>query len=188
MTSISRPRNTCKKVLYKYNKTMSYERIAIIGIPGSGKSTFARKLEKKIGRPVVYLDKHFWTPDWKERFPTREEWRQYANKFTESETWIIDGNYMKTMDVRIERATTIIFFDFPKWLCIWRSFKRIFNRAQPFDKPEGAKERIGWKLVKFIIDYPNKEIEQKINQYKDLKDVFIVRNNLEVKNLLNNIN
>ncbi|MFW5904155.1 MAG: AAA family ATPase [Candidatus Saliniplasma sp.] len=34
-------------------------KIAIIGSPGSGKSTFAKKLGKKLNIPVYHLDSYF---------------------------------------------------------------------------------------------------------------------------------
>jgi len=39
------------------------KRITIIGIPGSGKSTFANKFGKKLNRKIIHLDKEYWTND-----------------------------------------------------------------------------------------------------------------------------
>ena len=42
---------------------MNAKRIMIIGSPGSGKSTFARKLRDKSGLPLFYLDMIKHKPD-----------------------------------------------------------------------------------------------------------------------------
>ena len=47
------------------NSTM--EKIVIIGSPGAGKSTFARKLGSILKIKVVHLDRVFWQPGWKEK-------------------------------------------------------------------------------------------------------------------------
>ena len=43
------------------------KRIAIFGLPGSGKSTFAVKLGKIMDMPVHHLDKHMFIADGKKR-------------------------------------------------------------------------------------------------------------------------
>lgn len=39
------------------------KKVIIIGCPGSGKSTFARTLQKKTGLPLFYLDMLKWNSD-----------------------------------------------------------------------------------------------------------------------------
>ena len=89
-------------------------RIAIIGLPGSGKSTFANKLGNKLGRSVTHLDKEFWTSQWEKRYATLEDWKNFQQTLVKNDQWIIDGNYSSGIDIRLARADTVIFFDFPK--------------------------------------------------------------------------
>lgn len=39
-------------------------KIAIVGISGSGKSTFARSLSVKTGLPLHHMDSLYWTSNW----------------------------------------------------------------------------------------------------------------------------
>lgn len=159
-------------------------RISIVGISGSGKSTIANKLGKKLGLPVYHLDKYFWAVGWKKRYETEEEFVFVVDSFSKQDNWIIDGNYRKAnIDARLERADTIIFLDFPKWRCIWRVFIRTFNRKQPFDKTEGVKQKMDWELVKWIANYNVDEMRERVLKHKDTKKVFVVRNNREINNL-----
>lgn len=155
----------------------------IIGMMGSGKSTFTNKLGKKINRPVIHLDKEYHLPGWEERF-TKEGWIEFLKNLLKQEEWIIDGNYKSTLDLRLKTADTVVFFDFPKWLCLLRALKRTLSRGQPFDKPEGMKEKISFELIKLIITYPSKEMRAKLKKYRNDKQIFIVKNNSEVEDLL----
>ncbi|MCE9585369.1 AAA family ATPase [Candidatus Nomurabacteria bacterium] len=160
------------------------DRITIFGVSGSGKSTLANELGKKLDLPVVHLDKLYWTKDWKEVYSTKMEFKNAVEPFVKQDKWIIDGNYKKTLPSRLERADVIIFFDFPKWRCVWRAFVRIFNTDKPFDKPDGAKQKISFDLIKYILLWPNKEMLVLAESYKDTKQVFIVHNNKEIKETL----
>lgn len=162
------------------------KRIIIIGMMGSGKSTFANKLGKKINLPVIHLDKEYHLPNWEERF-TKEEWIEFLKKLLKQKEWIIDGNYKSTLDLRLKATDTVIFFDFPKWLCLFRAIKRSFNKEQPFDKPKGMREKISFGLIKLIITYHSNEMREKLKKYGNDKQIFIVKNNSEVKNLLKNL-
>lgn len=161
------------------------KRIVIVGISGSGKSTFANKLGKKLNRSIVHLDKEQWTHDWKKRFSS-DEWKKFIEELVKQDEWIIDGNNRNTMDIRLNRADTVILFDFPKWRCLLRAFIRIFKIKEPFDKSKGTQERISWELAKYIIKFPKKDLEEFIVSHKD-KTIYIVRNNRDVKNLLNKL-
>ena len=76
------------------------ERIVIIGCPGSGKTRLARALGDKLGLTVVHLDRLWWKQGWEN--VTREEFDTRLENALKLDSWIIDGNYNRTMDVRLE--------------------------------------------------------------------------------------
>lgn len=163
------------------------KRIAVIGSSGSGKSTFANKLGEKLDRPVIHLDKEYYTSEWKQKYPIKDDWLNFQKKLAAGDEWIIDGNYRSSLAIRLDRADTIIFFNFPKWLCLYRAFKRSFKREQPFDKPEGMRDKISWELIKRVITYPTKEIYQIINSYKNRAKIVVVKNDKDVQDLLKEV-
>src|SRR3989344_8957244 len=97
------------------------ERILIIGLQGSGKSTFANKLGQGLNREVIHLDKVYYESGWK-HIQTKEEWRQTIKELVLREKWIMDGQYTSTLDIRIPTADAIIFFNFNKLFCLYRIF------------------------------------------------------------------
>jgi adenylate kinase family enzyme len=157
-------------------------RISIVGISGSGKSTLANKLGKKLHLPVYHLDKYFWAVGWKKRYASKEEFTSIVDSFAKQDKWIIDGNYRSSnLDLRFERADTILFLDFPKWRCLWRVLVRVFDRKQPFDKTEGVKQKIDWELVKWILNYKTDEMRTRVEKHNNKKKVLVARNNLEIQ-------
>ena len=93
------------------------QRIMIIGCGGAGKSTLAKKLGERTGLPVVHLDQIWWSPgNWEHL--SKEEFDARLAAEVEKECWIIDGNFNRTLDIRLERADTVIYLDFPRWLCL----------------------------------------------------------------------
>lgn len=164
-------------------------RISVVGVSGSGKSTLANELGKKLDLPVFHLDKYFWDIGWKKRYATKGEFTSLVENLAKQDKWIIDGNYRSSnIDLRFDRADTIIFLDFPKWRCLWKAFTRIFNRKQPFDKTEGVKNKIDWNLVKWILNYKTAEMKTRVAKHTDNKRVFVVRNNREIRRLLLKLN
>ena len=92
------------------------KKVLVIGCPGSGKSTLARRLHKITGIPLFYLDMMYWNAD---RTTVNKEvfLERLADVLGEC-TWIIDGNYSSTMEMRIKECDTIIFLDYPTDVCI----------------------------------------------------------------------
>ncbi len=126
------------------------QRIAIIGCPGAGKSTFALRLGALLGIDVIHLDRLYWHPGWV-RTPT-EEWLQIQTAALQADRWIVDGNYAASIPLRLALADTVIFFDFPRALCLWRSLKRVASArwtTRP-DMAEGCRERIDLEFLRFI--------------------------------------
>ena len=77
------------------------EKVLIIGCPGAGKSTFARKLRDETGLPLHYLDMLWHRPDRTNLSP--EEFDARLAGILEGERWIIDGNYLRTLETRLRR-------------------------------------------------------------------------------------
>ena len=92
------------------------EKILIIGCSGSGKSTLAVALGEKLGLPVVHLDQLWWKEGW--RNVTREEFDSRLAMAMNMDGWIIDGNYSRTMEMRLAKCDTVIYLDFGRWACL----------------------------------------------------------------------
>lgn len=92
------------------------ERILIIGCPGSGKSTLARTLEELTGLPLIHLDLLYWNAD-RTTVP-KELFLQRLDEALKKDRWIIDGNYLSTMELRLSHCDRVIFLDLPTQVCL----------------------------------------------------------------------
>ena len=101
------------------------KRIIIIGCGGAGKSTLARQLGEKLNLPVVHLDKLFWRPNWIS--VSQEEFDELHRRELAKETWILDGNFNRTMPERIARCDTVIYLDFSRFACLMGVARRIVH-------------------------------------------------------------
>jgi hypothetical protein len=46
--------------------------------------------------------------------------------------WVSDGNFAAvTFDIRLPRADLIIWIDRPRFVCVWRSVRRVFKPGEP---------------------------------------------------------
>ncbi|UCZ52198.1 DNA topology modulation protein [Bacillus shivajii] len=159
-------------------------KIAIIGSGGSGKSTLARRLNEILNIDVFHLDAHFWRPGW--IIAKREEQITAQRELMKNDSWIIDGNYQSTMDLRLKAADTIIFLDMPKTLCIYRVFKRwwMYRKKKRPDMGDGCAERLDVNFLKFVWNFQKKkkpEILRKLELYKKEKDIIILDSPKAVK-------
>lgn len=126
------------------------KRVMIIGQPGSGKSTLARLLGERTGLPVVHCDMIHWQSGWVER--KRADKIALALASHAEPEWIFEGGLSGTMDVRLQRADTLIVLDLPLWLRMWRVFCRTlrhYGQTRP-DLPDGCPERFSADFWGFI--------------------------------------
>ena len=126
----------------------------VIGSPGSGKSTLAAELARRIGLPLIHLDKEYWRSGWVE--PSKAEWRRQVREIAARDEWLIDGNYGGTLELRLARADTVIDLEFPSWLCVWRILRRVvrsWGRVRP-DMAEGCPEHFNLEFLLYTATFP----------------------------------
>ncbi|MDZ8096821.1 MAG: DNA topology modulation protein [Nostoc sp. DedQUE05] len=166
------------------------KKILIIGSGGAGKSTLARELGTILSLEVIHLDAWYWNPGWVETPKT--EWQSIIQDLTRRESWIMDGNYGATLDLRLSVADTVIFLDFPRLLCLSRVIKPRFIYAgqSRFDMASDCLERLNCEFLKYIWSYPithRPGILEKLSQFTPNQQVIILRKPIEVREFLQNI-
>lgn len=138
------------------------KRIAIIGLPGSGKSTLACKLGRLWNIPVHHLDKAVFI-DNKKR--DEEELICMQQQVLDQDSWIIEGCSIKTLGMRFARADLILYLRFPRLVCLWRVFKRMFVKNQDL-AGSGCINYVNWSLAKYIWTF-KREKSSRINQLRN---------------------
>jgi adenylate kinase family enzyme len=118
------------------------------------------------------------------------ELKLLAIELVANDSWIIDGNYRSTFHIRFPVADMIIFFDFPKWLCLWRAIKRRFQyHNQSRDDLGGInKERVTWSYLKWILTYPRQETLEKLKEYSGSKKIAVFKNPADVRKFMKEAN
>jgi adenylate kinase family enzyme len=162
------------------------KKIAIIGCGGAGKSTLARQLGDMLHLEVIHLDTLYWKSGWVET--PRPTWLTIQENLVQRSSWIIDGNYGSTMDIRLAAADTIIFLDMPRRLCLWRALKRrvrYHGKCRP-DLTPGCPEQFDAQFLRWIWNFPQKrpDILKKLEAYQAEKTVIHLRSPRALKRFL----
>lgn len=125
------------------------KRIAIIGLPGSGKSTFAVELGAILHLPVHHLDKHMFEGKKKR---DKQEFLSVKETLVNEQAWVIEGCSFSTLEMRFARADTVIYFHFSRLLCLWRLCKRMctFNKKAA---DTGCLQGINFGIIKYIWNF-----------------------------------
>ena len=189
----------CRALEKRYGAAMALDHIdlalepgrivGLLGPNGSGKSTLSVALGEKLGLPVVHLDQLWWKEGW--RNVTREEFDSRLAMAMNMDGWIIDGNYSRTMEMRLAKCDTVIYLDFNRWACLRGMCQRVFGnygKARP-DMAQGCPERFDPAFVKWIWNYnKNNRVRNYmyLAQAKHAKTI-VLKNRKEVKAFLRNL-
>jgi adenylate kinase family enzyme len=150
-------------------------KVLVIGSSGAGKSTFARRLGDITGIEVIHLDKHHWNPDWVET--PKPEWRERVAKLIERDSWIMDGNYGGTMEMRLDACDTVIFLDIPRLQCTWRVIKRVvtYRAGVRPDMADGCHERVDIGFWWWVFNFSKRSkpaVEERLAKVANTKTIY----------------
>lgn len=132
---------------------MDMKKVIVIGSPGAGKSTFARKIHEITSLPLHYLDMIWHNAD-RTNIPP-DEFDRELSKIVAQPKWIIDGNYLRTMEIRLKECDTCFLLDYPLDTCIEGARNRIGKQRadMPWTESEFDPE-----FMEYIMDFPAKQL------------------------------
>ena len=153
------------------------KKVIVIGCPGSGKTTFSLELNKCTGLPLYHLDAIWHKPD--KTHITREEYDEKVAEIFKTAEWIIDGNYSRTIETRLQQCDTVFLFDLPTEVCIQGAVERVGKGR--YDMPWIEKE-VSAEFLKCIEDFPKNSLPKiygLIDKYKSEKIIVIFKSREE---------
>jgi hypothetical protein len=107
--------------------------VVVVGPPGSGKTTVAEDVARRLGVTHVEVDSLWWEPNWTEA--DLEVFRYRLATAIADDGWVLDGNYFANgmRAVVWPRADTIVWLDLGRaitiprvvWRTGWRALRRV---------------------------------------------------------------
>lgn len=153
------------------------KRISVIGGSGTGKTTLSDNLSKVLNIPVYHLDGIHYLENWKIR--DKQERDKIIIKHIKENSWIIDGTYRSTLDMRLKVCDLAIFLDFSTLTRLRGILKRFMkHHGEEKEDIPGCKERISWEFFWLIFKWKKtkrKEIIKLLNNIDDNK-ILIFKN------------
>lgn len=161
-----------------------FEKIIIIGSPGSGKSTFARRLHELTSLPLYHLDMIWHKPD--RTNITKPEFDERLKEIINRDRWIIDGNYQRTIEMRLSACDTVFLLDYPLEVCLAGAAERVGKKRSDLPWVEAELDP---EFEQWIKDFPVQklpQIYQLLDKYKD-RNIIIFKSRGEAEKYLSEL-
>jgi adenylate kinase family enzyme len=131
-------------------------RVSVVGLPGSGKTTLARKLAARLSVPHIELDAIYHQPGWA-GLPA-PEFRSRVAALAAGQAWVIDGNYSAVQPLVWQHADTVIWLDPPRRRVmariIWRTIRRVMLREELWNhNRERLANLLSWDPEQSVISW-----------------------------------
>ena len=160
------------------------KKIIVIGCPGAVKSTFARELRDLTGLPLIYLDRLWHKAD--RTTVTGDEFDRALTQAMAADEWIIDGNYIRTLEMRLKNCDTVFFLDYPTELCLEGAASRIGTVRE--DLP-WVEEEFDPEFRQWILDFPHDQlprIYELLERYNENIDIITFHSRDEMADWMRN--
>lgn len=134
---------------------------------------FSRKLRDATGLSLYYLDMIWHKPDGTNI--SREEFDKQLDSIISRDSWIIDGNYQRTLETRIKACDTVFLFDLPTEICIEGALSRIGKKREdmPWFENELDPEFRQWIESFRANQLP--EVYRLLEKYKNNREIVVFR-------------
>lgn len=103
------------------------QRINVVGVSGSGKTTTAKHIAERLQIPHFELDALHLGPNWSE--PPIDKFREIVSDSLMASSWVVDGNYGKVRDIVWPQADTIVWLDYSSSTILCQLIKRTIRRV-----------------------------------------------------------
>ena len=153
------------------------KKILVIGCPGSGKSTFARRLRDLSGLPLYYLDQIWHKPD--RTTVSRPEFDAALGEILAQDTWIIDGNYSRTLERRIAACDTVFLMDYPTEVCLAGAAARVGQAREEMPWVEDALDPEFARYIEAFAAEQLPRVYELLTQYSEGREIVIFRSREE---------
>ncbi len=158
---------------------------------GAGKSVFSERLSRITGLKLYHLDRLFWKPGGKGT--GRLEWLAMQEEIVAGPSWIVEGNYGATIDVRLRKADTAIFLDFSTLDCFLGVIKRaLLSKIGIERRPDivaGCNARLDAKFLRYAWTFNKKHrkgILTGLSRYPNI-DLVVLNKRDEADGFLNRL-
>ena len=159
------------------------KKIIVIGCPGSGKSTFSRSLNEKIGIPLYHLDMMYWNAD--KTTVEKSVFLARLAEVLEGDEWIIDGNYGSTMEERMAACDTVFFLDFPLDVCLEGVRARRGKKRSDMPWIETEEDAEFMNLIEKYNDEQRPRVLSLLEKYKGGREIYVFGSREEADEYLN---
>ena len=159
-------------------------KIIVLGCSGSGKSTFAERLQKITKLPLYHLDNIWWKPD--RTHISRDEFDRKLDDLVNRDNWIIDGDYSRTYEKRIAACDTVFFLDYDVEVCMKGIMDRVGKERKDIPWTD---DKLDSELVKQVRNYETMDkpvLLELFNKYSN-KNIIMLHSREEANALLKNM-
>lgn len=160
-------------------------KILVIGSPGSGKSYFSRKLKELLNIPVYHMDLYYWHENWVST--PNDKFDELINEILNKDSWILDGNYNRTLENRVKKAQVVYFLDLAPEICLQAEKERRNKKREDF--PSFLVEGEDPEFEKYIKEFPekNKPLILEIMKKHPYVELIIFRTRDEIEEYLKSL-
>lgn len=158
------------------------KKVIIIGCPGAGKSHFAKKLHRMTGITLYHLDLIWHKPD--KTHISRADFDERLKEIFQEDAWIMDGDFSRTMEIRMQACDTIILFDIPYEICMQGIRNREGTKRDDMPWEVAETDAMFLNEVKNYIPEQLPKVYQLIDKYKYSKEIIIFKTREEAEQWL----
>ncbi len=115
---------------------------------------------------------------------SREEFDEKLEKILKKDKWIIDGNYQRTIEMRLKECDTVFLMDYPLEVCLSGAEERVGKKRE--DLP-WIEEKVDEEFKQIIVDFSKNKLPQiykLLEKYQKNKNIVIFKSREEADNYI----